>query len=127
MHPKIMHNYKSVFKTIDIHVAKNNFTPKSLPTGKLRLFRPLTQLTQKPAGQLMELSKDEAVQEKVMEAARQFFANSNITVNLLPALIAGDWCWCCCQCWCWCWCWFWCWCWCWCFAVGGGLVNEKVF
>jgi len=40
-------------------------------------------------GQLMELSKDEAVQEKVMLVARQFFANSNITVNLLPALIAG--------------------------------------
>jgi len=40
-------------------------------------------------GQLMELSKDEAVQERVMEVARQFFANSNITVNLLPALIAG--------------------------------------
>ena len=38
----------------------------------------------------MELSKDEAVQERVMEVARQFFANSNITVNLLPALIAGD-------------------------------------
>merc|ERR1712168_1618090 len=40
-------------------------------------------------GQLMELSKDEAVQEKVMLVARQFFGNSNITVNLLPALIAG--------------------------------------
>merc|ERR1712037_441281 len=40
-------------------------------------------------GQLMELSKDEAVQEKVIEVARQFFGNSNITVNLLPALIAG--------------------------------------
>jgi len=40
-------------------------------------------------GQLMELSKDEAVQSRVMEVARQFFANSNITVNLLPALIAG--------------------------------------
>ena len=38
----------------------------------------------------MELSKDEAVQEKVIEVARQFFGNSNITVNLLPALIAGD-------------------------------------
>merc|ERR1719418_287878 len=37
----------------------------------------------------MELSKDEAVQEKVIEVARQFFGNSNITVNLLPALIAG--------------------------------------
>jgi len=40
-------------------------------------------------GHLMELSKDEAVQEKVIEVARQFFGNSNITVNLLPALIAG--------------------------------------
>jgi len=40
-------------------------------------------------GQLMELGKDEAVQEKVLEVARQFFSNSNITVNLLPALIAG--------------------------------------
>jgi len=40
-------------------------------------------------GQLMELGQDEAVQEKVMEVARQFFGNSNITVNLLPALIAG--------------------------------------
>lgn len=40
-------------------------------------------------GQLLELSKDEAVQSRVMEVARQFFANSNITVNLLPALIAG--------------------------------------
>jgi len=40
-------------------------------------------------GQLVELSKDEAVQSRVMEVARQFFANSNITVNLLPALIAG--------------------------------------
>ena len=38
----------------------------------------------------MELGKDEAVQERVLEVARQFFANSNITVNLLPALIAGD-------------------------------------
>merc|ERR1712154_64098 len=28
-------------------------------------------------------------QSRVMEVARQFFANSNITVNLLPALIAG--------------------------------------
>ena len=38
----------------------------------------------------MELGKDEAVQERVLEVARQFFSNSNITVNLLPALIAGD-------------------------------------
>jgi len=37
----------------------------------------------------MELGKDEAVQERVLEVARQFFSNSNITVNLLPALIAG--------------------------------------
>ena len=41
-------------------------------------------------GHLMELGKDEAVQERVLEVARQFFSNSNITVNLLPALIAGD-------------------------------------
>ena len=41
-------------------------------------------------GHLMELGKDEAVQEQVLEVARQFFSNSNITVNLLPALIAGD-------------------------------------
>merc|ERR1711874_185236 len=40
-------------------------------------------------GQLMELGKDEAVQERVLEIARQFFSNSNITVNLLPALIIG--------------------------------------
>merc|ERR1711936_433200 len=40
-------------------------------------------------GQLMELGKDEAVQERVLEVARQFFSNSNITVNLLPALIIG--------------------------------------
>lgn len=37
----------------------------------------------------MELGKDEAVQERVLEVARQFFSNSNITVNLLPALIIG--------------------------------------
>jgi len=40
-------------------------------------------------GQLIELGKDEAVQERVLEVARQFFSNSNITVNLLPALIIG--------------------------------------
>ena len=70
----------------------------------------------------MELGKDEAVQERVLEVtyspfysfcktqsmfikmlfvefsiinlwkvARQFFSNSNITVNLLPALIIGGW------------------------------------
>merc|ERR1711910_130390 len=40
-------------------------------------------------GHLMELGKDEAVQERVLEVVRQFFSNSNITVNLLPALIIG--------------------------------------
>jgi len=38
---------------------------------------------------LFELAQDDVVKEKAMEAAKQFFANSNITINLLPALIAG--------------------------------------
>merc|ERR1711990_1352767 len=38
---------------------------------------------------LFELAQDEVVKEKALEAAKQFFTNSNITINLLPALIAG--------------------------------------
>merc|ERR1712172_154963 len=38
---------------------------------------------------LLELARDESVQSKVLDVARQFFSNSNITINLLPALIAG--------------------------------------
>merc|ERR1712012_221277 len=38
---------------------------------------------------LFDLAQDEVVKEKAVEAAKQFFANSNITINLLPALIAG--------------------------------------
>ena len=38
---------------------------------------------------LFELAQDEVVKEKALDAAKQFFTSSNITVNLLPALIAG--------------------------------------
>jgi hypothetical protein len=38
---------------------------------------------------LFELAQDDVVKEKALEAAKQFFTNSNITINLLPALIAG--------------------------------------
>ena len=38
---------------------------------------------------LIELARDESVQSKVLDVARQFFSNSNITINLIPALIAG--------------------------------------
>merc|ERR1712083_1126910 len=38
---------------------------------------------------LLELARDESVQSKVLDVARQFFSNSNITINLIPALIAG--------------------------------------
>merc|ERR1712053_33916 len=38
---------------------------------------------------LFDLAQDEVVKEKALEAAKQFFTNSNITINLLPALIAG--------------------------------------
>ena len=41
------------------------------------------------AAPLLELARDESVQSKVLDVARQFFSNSNITINLLPALIAG--------------------------------------
>merc|ERR1712055_698098 len=38
---------------------------------------------------LAELARNDLVQEKVMEAGRIFFSTSNVTINLLPALIAG--------------------------------------
>ena len=41
------------------------------------------------AAPLIELARDESVQSKVLDVARQFFSNSNITINLIPALIAG--------------------------------------
>ena len=41
------------------------------------------------AAPLLELAQDESVQSKVLDVARQFFSNSNITINLIPALIAG--------------------------------------
>ena len=41
------------------------------------------------AAPLLELARDESVQTKVLDVARQFFSNSNITINLLPALIAA--------------------------------------
>merc|ERR1712001_685571 len=45
--------------------------------------------TQSFIGPLLELARDESVQSKVLDVARQFFSNSNITINLIPALIAG--------------------------------------
>merc|ERR1712088_454844 len=38
---------------------------------------------------LAELARNDLVQEKVMEAGRIFFSTSNVTINLLPALVAG--------------------------------------
>merc|ERR1711899_448071 len=43
--------------------------------------------TQSFIAPLLELARDESVQTKVLDVARQFFSNSNIT--LLPALIAA--------------------------------------
>merc|ERR1712223_181139 len=45
--------------------------------------------TQSFIAPLLELARDESVQTKVLDVARQFFSNSNITINLLPALIAA--------------------------------------
>merc|ERR1712183_104549 len=45
--------------------------------------------TQSFIAPLIELARDESVQSKVLDVARQFFSNSNITINLIPALIAG--------------------------------------
>jgi len=45
--------------------------------------------TQSFIAPLLELARDESVQSKVLDVARQFFSNSNITINLIPALIAG--------------------------------------
>ena len=38
---------------------------------------------------LVELAKDDFVQEKAEEAAKQFFTNNSVTINLIPALLAG--------------------------------------
>jgi len=45
--------------------------------------------TQSFIAPLLELARDESVQTKVLDVARQFFSNSNITINLLPALITA--------------------------------------
>merc|ERR1712088_477716 len=45
--------------------------------------------TQSFIAPLLELARDESVQSKVLDVARQLFSNSNITINLIPALIAG--------------------------------------
>merc|ERR1711971_215408 len=45
--------------------------------------------TQSFIAPLLELAQDESGQSKVLDVARQFFSNSNITINLIPALIAG--------------------------------------
>merc|ERR1712018_879333 len=45
--------------------------------------------TQSFIAPLIELARDESVQSKVLDVARQFFSNSNITINLIPALIAA--------------------------------------
>ena len=37
----------------------------------------------------MDLAKDESVQERAAEVARQIFTNSTVTVNLLGILAAG--------------------------------------
>ena len=37
---------------------------------------------------LVELSQNEFVREKVLETGRIFFSNSNLTINLLPAIAA---------------------------------------
>merc|ERR1712066_832711 len=41
--------------------------------------------TQSFIAPLLELARDESVQTKVLDVARQFFSNSNITINLVPA------------------------------------------
>ena len=38
---------------------------------------------------IYDLLQDEVVREKVEESARVFFSNSNLTINLIPALIIG--------------------------------------
>jgi len=39
--------------------------------------------------QFLELVQSEEAQERLMDASRQIFTSSNITVNLLPALLLG--------------------------------------
>merc|ERR1712241_626925 len=38
---------------------------------------------------IFDMLQDEVVREKVEESARVFFSNSNLTINLIPALIIG--------------------------------------
>merc|ERR1711902_167650 len=38
---------------------------------------------------VFDMLQDEVVREKVEESARVFFSNSNLTINLIPALIIG--------------------------------------
>jgi len=38
---------------------------------------------------LMELVQNDFVQEKAEEAAKVFFQNNSVTINLIPALVAG--------------------------------------
>merc|ERR1712080_678634 len=38
---------------------------------------------------IYDLLQDEVVREKVEESARVFFSNSNLTINLIPALLIG--------------------------------------
>merc|ERR1712018_773412 len=38
---------------------------------------------------VFDLLQDEVVREKLEESARVFFSNSNLTINLIPALIIG--------------------------------------
>ena len=38
---------------------------------------------------IYDLLQDDVVREKVEESARVFFSNSNLTINLIPALIIG--------------------------------------